>query len=325
MSTSPSRKCEFCGKPLNRRQQRFCSRQCAGKYRHQEATTVVTCAFCGKEFTRLESETQKFCSLQCWGKYRTKVGKVTKECEYCGTEFTSSKSENQRFCSFDCYNAWIVEDRSRHPSWKGGPVEATCSFCGCSFEIIRGRYNWRKKQGQKSFYCSPECHNNGKSRNRTAEKHWNFIGTTELTCDYCGETFQRYLSRHKVMKARNPNGKSYCSEECRYSAHSETMRRENNPAWKGGASLEPYGEGFTEQLKESIRERDGFKCQLCGMTQEQCIREFDCVLDVHHIDYCKANHSPSNLISLCHSCHPITNGNRDHYESLFEEVLCTDP
>ena len=242
-----------------------------------------------------------------------------RRCEFCRKLL---KKTQNRFCSFNCYNDWIAEDRSRHPSWKGGPVTLLCSFCDKPFEVKRGYFNSRKKQGQTSFYCSPECHSNGKSRNRTANKHWNFIGMIELTCNYCGKTFQRYLSKYKVAKARRPNERVYCSNSCRYSAYSETMRGENNPAWKGGASLEPYGEGFTERLKESIRERDGFKCQLCGMTQEQCIEEFDCTLDVHHIDYCKTNHSPNNLISLCHSCHPTTNGNRDHYESLFKEMLC---
>lgn len=72
----------------------------------------------------------------------------------------------------------------------------------------------------------------------------------------------------------------------------------NNPMWKDGSSADQYGEGWFETLKEAIRIRDRRKCQICGRPEEKRRR-----LDVHHIDDSKTNHSPENLVALCHSCH----------------------
>ena len=67
--------------------------------------------------------------------------------------------------------------------------------------------------------------------------------------------------------------------------------------WRGGVSFEPYTLDWTKTLKRSIRERDHYTCQACGALQS------DVAFDVHHIDFDKTNSDPSNLITLCHSCH----------------------
>jgi len=82
--------------------------------------------------------------------------------------------------------------------------------------------------------------------------------------------------------------------------------------WRGGISYEPYSVDWSNTLKQSIRERDKYRCQLCGNPQG------DRALDVHHIDYNKKNCDPENLISLCHSCHSKTNGNRDYWLEFFK-------
>jgi len=85
------------------------------------------------------------------------------------------------------------------------------------------------------------------------------------------------------------------------------------PAWKGGKSFEPYTTNWTKTLKRSIRERDHYTCQLCGRQQE------DIAFSVHHIDYNKDNCNPKNLITLCRSCHPKTNYNRDYWIKYFND------
>lgn len=88
---------------------------------------------------------------------------------------------------------------------------------------------------------------------------------------------------------------------------------EKNPRWLGGKSFEPYGLEFNNKLKEEIRERDGFYCQICFKHQEELSR----ILSIHHIDYNKLNNHRLNLISLCISCHLSTNLNRDLWQSFF--------
>lgn len=83
--------------------------------------------------------------------------------------------------------------------------------------------------------------------------------------------------------------------------------------WRGGISFEPYPLGWNRIHREQIRNRDGYKCQLCGVHEVECSRR----LHVHHIDYNKENIDPKNLISLCLSCHMKTNYNREYWITYF--------
>ena len=90
--------------------------------------------------------------------------------------------------------------------------------------------------------------------------------------------------------------------------------RDKNANWRGGKSFEPYGLDWTDTLKEAIRQRDNYTCQLCGKTQGKRKSQ------VHHIDYDKQNNDPKNLIALCLKCHLKTNKNRKKWTKYFKEV-----
>ena len=96
----------------------------------------------------------------------------------------------------------------------------------------------------------------------------------------------------------------------------KALEGEKSFFWKGGISFEPYPIGWTNGLKESIRKRDNYVCQLCGIHQDE-LKGWYRKLDIHHIDYDKNNLDPNNLISLCRSCHRKTNHNRDYWISYF--------
>lgn len=81
----------------------------------------------------------------------------------------------------------------------------------------------------------------------------------------------------------------------------------NNPNWQGGRSFEEYGEDFTYELREAVRQRDNWTCQECGK-REIDLMAFVKKLDVHHLDRDKQNNKPENLISLCRSCHCVKHG-----------------
>ena len=83
------------------------------------------------------------------------------------------------------------------------------------------------------------------------------------------------------------------------------LKGDKNPSWRGGTSFEPYSVDWTKTLKRSIRERDKYTCQTCGKEP---------AIFVHHIDYDKKNCKPNNLITLCSSCHAMTNFNRDFWK-----------
>ncbi len=103
---------------------------------------------------------------------------------------------------------------------------------------------------------------------------------------------------------------------------SETLKRKgikppdhkgsNHPNWQGGISYKPYSVNWTKTLRKSIRERDKYICQICGKESAIC---------VHHIDYNKKNCNPDNLITLCYSCHPKTNYNKNYWIKFFDNLL----
>lgn len=122
---------------------------------------------------------------------------------------------------------------------------------------------------------------------------WNYNGG-KPKCPDCGKT----LSTYKVKFCRN------CS-----------TKGDRNPAWLGGISFEPYPIKWTDKFKESIRERDNYVCQECGVHQDELKRK----LHIHHIDYDKDNLNPDNLIALCINCHTKTNHNRDYWANYFKQ------
>lgn len=90
-----------------------------------------------------------------------------------------------------------------------------------------------------------------------------------------------------------------------------------NPNWHGGFSKLGYSHEFNGKLKESIRRRDGYRCQECFIHQN----ELGYRLSIHHIDFDKKNNNPDNLFSLCKSCHTRTTFNRENWIVYFKEKM----
>lgn len=74
---------------------------------------------------------------------------------------------------------------------------------------------------------------------------------------------------------------------------------EKNPAWKGGVSKWQYAPAW-KRIMRSIRKRDDYTCQMCGEQHPTRSK----TLHVHHIDGDKTNNDPSNLMTVCATCHP---------------------
>jgi hypothetical protein len=108
------------------------------------------------------------------------------------------------------------------------------------------------------------------------------------------------------------------SKRCRWCANS----KKNNPNWQGGLDEEKYKDDFTEDMRDRIRFRDHFTCQVCGKKQDKRFsvnKEFK--LDIHHIDYNKLNSKSNNLVSVCHPCHIKTNYDRPKWIAFFYNLF----
>jgi 5-methylcytosine-specific restriction endonuclease McrA len=92
----------------------------------------------------------------------------------------------------------------------------------------------------------------------------------------------------------------------------------NNPNWCGGLDKEKYSKTFTNEVRDQIRFRDKFTCQVCG--KKRIARE-EFKLEVHHIDYGKSNTSSKNLVALCKSCHIKTNYDREKWIKYFKDLF----
>ena len=139
-----------------------------------------------------------------------------------------------------------------------------CATCVKEFKGVKTRK-----------YCSRECFRKS------------LIKWREFTCLNCGVVFKRTATWRKRGMGK------YCSIEC---AHAHN-RGEDHVNWKGGGSEDRYPSAFNKALRYKVRQRDNFKCRICGC------KEGDIPHDVHHKDANKANSSPDNLVTLCSDCH----------------------
>jgi len=135
-------------------------------------------------------------------------------------------------------------------------------------------------------------------------------------------TPEHRVKTSKSMKGRQ-NALGYRHTLKQIQKFSFARARENNPNWQNGKSFELYSPGWNEKLREQIRARDNYTCQECGRHQDEFRTKTNrrWKLIPHHIDYCKKNNVPTNLISLCLNCHMKTSYNRKDWAKYFRIKL----
>lgn len=119
--------------------------------------------------------------------------------------------------------------------------------------------------------------------------------------------------------------KGKTKDDCPQLARSEKVKKQiskslsgsNNYQWIFDRSLKEYPDEFNDELKEGIRIRDNYTCQLCYVKQKDYYRK----LDIHHIDYDKNNCNDDNLITLCNGCNIRVNSNKDYWKDLFKKRM----
>lgn len=212
-------------------------------------------------------------------------------------------TDNPKFCSRVCSNRYHMKDK----------------------RIIR------KISGTKKGVTREEMLGKERAEELRAFYHNLMLGNKNAQ----GTSFSEEVRRRVSEKLSGPNNPMYGkthTEEARRKMESTWFKRgrtpwnkdyggymegENNPNWLGGISFEPYDPEFNDELKEQIRARDDYTCQLCRTHQTHLKR----LLSTHHIDYNKENNDPSNLTSLCNSCNARVNYDRGFWTDYFVGVL----
>lgn len=161
-----------------------------------------------------------------------------------------------------------------------------------------------------------------------------FAGRSPITIDFVRNEFKKrgytllsteYLNAHSKLKYRCPleHVDSMSWDNFSHNQDCPICAKEKNKGsghwnWKGGISKEPYCQNWTKELKEFIKERDGYKCM-----NPYCFQKKGCSsqLTIHHIDYNKKNCDPSNLITVCRGCNCRANTDRSWHEFWYKAIM----
>jgi len=220
---------------------------------------------------------------------------------------------------------WVEQEQLKHK---------LCA-CGCGEEIIIKQHHFKK--GVPKFinhHSNEEVKNKisnslkgknigenngmfGKGPNKTSFKLGQEPWNKNKTNVYTEETLKKISLSGKGRTPWNKDkiGLQTHTEEWKQ-LNSEKMKGDKHPNWQGGISFIPYCSKFNKMLKEEIRKRDNYTCQLCEKTQKDNKEK----LTVHHIHYDKENCEP-DLITLCKSCNSKVNYNKEYYENYFMEII----
>lgn len=114
-------------------------------------------------------------------------------------------------------------------------------------------------------------------------------------------------------EAARQRGKAFAQKKEWLLKIAESVSGEKNPMWQGGVTDSGYAPGFCKSLKEKIRKRDNYRCQLCTATE----KELGYKLSIHHSDYDKTNHDESNLFATCKPCNSRVNINQEFWYGFF--------
>jgi 5-methylcytosine-specific restriction endonuclease McrA len=217
-----------------------------------------------------------------------KTNQVPVSCAVCATEWTVKASRAAQNNAITCSKACLGELRSRNRIKHFGTAEARRAICPVCKEPFERKPSQLSKYTQS--YCSQACRAVGISGPKPEQRtrRW-------FACAMCGKA----IWRTSATERRHV----YCSRSCANRDPSiRTPRpRSSGPKhwrWKGGVSFLPYSPGWTKYVRAAVRERDGYQCQICGLATREPGE-----LVVHHKDWGKTNHQPSNLVTLCRSCH----------------------
>lgn len=218
-----------------------------------------------------------------------------KICVICGKVFDDHWHNKQKFCSRACWNEY---DRLNRPP---NPLDLICENCGKPFQKFPGAARIKAKH----HFCSRECDGQWRTKggNPIGENHPEY-NSIKVHCSYCGRGLIRQPYRLRNYQFQ------FCDSKCFGAWRSHNIHSEKHPRWRGGR-LPDYGPEWL-RIAEAIRQRDGYQCRNCGISQA----DYGKKLSVHHIipfrsfGYKRGEnenhilaHASENLITLCDPCH----------------------
>ncbi|MFA4870913.1 MAG: hypothetical protein WC623_22130 [Pedobacter sp.] len=122
--------------------------------------------------------------------------------------------------------------------------------------------------------------------------------------------------RPEECKKAKERGLRLASDKAYLQKLSELSSGDKNHAWRGGIANRRY-KGFYKKLKDKIRLRDNYTCQLCNKNEA----ELGYTLSINHINFDKEDSREENLNALCKRCNSLINFDRELWTKYFQDKL----
>jgi len=205
-------------------------------------------------------------------------------------------------------NALIKNNIKRKRNSK---IEVICNNCNKIFKIYISNFN-----RSELHFCSRKCtyiwhkgkncffYHTNLSKGKRNSHYIDGRKSKKYYCKECNEQISYGNWRHGTKRCRS------CA-----------IKGKNHPNYIDGRSFEKYPAEFNDTLRESIRKRDNYTCQNCGMTEEEHFIVYGRNLHIHHIDYNKDNCKEDNLITLCQGCNLRANYNREYWKEFYNKKI----
>lgn len=245
-----------------------------------------------------------------------------------GIDLSSGRSRSNKTCAA-CgapKTTRMVTCRPCYEAARNNDETLTCAWCTKTFQRAAYAVAKSKRVGSKDFYCSNPCrfaHQAIKNAPRCSLCARPMPGKKGRK--FCSPACLKAAPKKPIVhKARPPkptkpcarcqqpftpvsSRSQFCGRSCADEAHAAKMVGAGNPHFSTGTS---YAKLFRE-MRPLVMERDGFACLACKtpeqtsevLWQDQFITRTS--LAVHHLDENPANNDPSNLVTLCSTCHAV--------------------
>jgi len=245
-----------------------------------------------------------------------------KRCIDCGNQLS-------RLAKARCWDCHVKFSRGiNHHAYKNG--KPRCVDCGeearfyGATRCVDCYYISKKKK--LIIYCCQDCGNKISKRSalyglgrckkcaKTGKNSNQYIDGRTITQYLCKDCNKKIHQSSVLYRSKTQLCKSCVRKGNRSPLFGKRGKQTNG--YIHGLAYQPYNSSFNRHLKNTIRQRDNFKCQCCEL-----IEKHNKSLSIHHIDYNKENCKVSNLISLCPSCHSKSNGDRDYWFAYYTYLM----
>lgn|GEM_PF-833463 len=298
-----------------------------------KAVIELKCGHCKVAF--LSNVERGFCSKRCYCKDYNKTGLRDFVCAQCHCTFSSERKRT--YCGKACLEAVLVLRTEANRIKNGtntfaGAIEArrqrskfnfNCEHCGKAFHRVPGGHNI--ENGSRTRWCSMRCKMDATVKRREDNRVQPFSKYFARFCAECEKPFAalaekvlicKECKRRRTLVIRAPceqcggpitgRGKKFCSKKCyRLSPNFIDGRASARKAGK----LKRRGAVVTNFNPIVVLERDGWRCQICGVSTPKSRRGTN-----HHnapeIDHVRpisrgGEHSMENTQCACRACNGL--------------------